>query len=495
MNPLRRLATHPPGLSTLFFTEMWERFSYYGMRALLVLYLVNALQYERADALEIYARYTMLVYLTPILGGLIADRWLGHRRSVLVGALLMCLGHFAMAVPALLHIALGLLILGNGFFKPNISTLVGRMYEAGDPRRDSGFTLFYMGINLGALFSPLVSSSLGEKLGWHYGFAAAGFGMLTGMLIFVLGQRRLAQSIPGSANAISGVDWRATFKVTTLAVAALVIFMYGIWPLIANAWNAVSPLARVLLTALVFVLIAAISAWRSGMASAGESAVGDIQAARLSRTDIERMVAILIMAVFVVFFWMGFEQAGGTMNLFADKLTDRAVFGWEFPAGWFQSVNPLYVVLLAPLFSVLWLRLDSSRFALSVVHKQAVGMVILGLGFVVLAVAQQHADTHGRVGPQWLLIVYLLHTLGELCLSPTGLSMVTKLAPQRFLALMMGVWFVAVAIASYLAGTLESILAQWEIPLYWFLVVAPTSAGVLLFLIAPLLHRLMHGVR
>ncbi len=486
MNPLRRLATHPPGLTTLFFTEMWERFSYYGMRALLVLYLVNALEYERGDALEIYARYTMLVYLTPILGGLIADRWLGHRRAVLVGALLMCMGHFAMAVPALLHLALGLLVLGNGFFKPNISTLVGRMYAAGDPRRDSGFTLFYMGINLGALFSPLVSSTLGEKLGWHYGFAAAGFGMLAGLLIFVAGQRRLASSVPDELSPLSRDDWLATVWVSTLAVAVLGMFMYGIWPLIATAWNAVSPLARVLLTALVFVAIAAITAWRSGAATHSRP---------LTRTDIERMVAILIMAVFVVFFWMGFEQAGGTMNLFADKLTDRMVFGWEFPAGWFQSVNPLYVVLLAPLFSVLWLRLDTSRFALSVVHKQAVGMLILGLGFVVLAVAQQQANVHGRVGPQWLLLVYFLHTLGELCLSPTGLSMVTKLAPERFLALMMGLWFVAVAIASYLAGTLEAILAQWDIALYWFLVAAPVGAGIVLLLISPFLHRLMHGVR
>ena len=463
---------------------MWERFSYYGMRALLVLYLVNALDHSRVHALEIYATYTALVYLTPILGGYLADKWLGSRRAVLVGAIVMAMGHFAMAFPALLYLALGLLIVGNGFFKPNISTIVGGLYGTNDPRRDGGFTIFYMGINLGAFFSPLVCGTLGEKFGWHYGFAAAGVGMVAGLIVFVAGQSRLGTNglPPGRVRArqdrFAREDWY-TVLATSLACLGVVYSAIELWAYIGPWWHSLMPFAR------------------GGVASAlvvGFAAAVFYQFSALSRTEWERIAAIFIIAVFVVFFWMGFEQAGGTMNLFADKLTDRVVFDWEIPASYFQAINPLTIILLAPVFSLAWLRLDRSRFALSSVAKQGIGMIILGFGFVVLAIAQERADALGQVGPGWLIAVYVLHTLGELCLSPIGLSLVTKLAPARFISLLMGLWFTAVALANYLAGTLEVLLAGSGIPLYWFLVASSIGVGALLLLLTPLIRRLMHGV-
>jgi len=482
---------HPPGLATIFLTEMWERFSYYGMRALLVLYLVNALDLAREDALQIYATYTALVYLTPVLGGYLADRWLGTRRAVAIGAIVMAMGHFAMAFPALLHLALGLLIAGNGFFKPNMTTLVGALYRDGDPRRDSGFTIYYMGINLGAFLAPLVAGTLGEKLGWHYGFAAAGIGMVAGLLIFLKGQRHFgAAGLPPGRDPLRGLgagDWWV-IGVSSAATLALVAVLVAALPLLAPAWNGLGPLLQAGIAALIIGLYAlAARLWRRWRRSTPPR--------RLDRIERERVAAIAVMGVFVVFFWMGFEQAGGTMNLFADKRTDRVILGWEMPATYFQAVNPLLILMLAPLFSLLWGRLDRSPYGLSAPAKQGLGMVVLGLGFLVLAIADQHAQAVGRVSPLWLLAVYLLHTTGELLLSPIGLSMVTKLAPARLVSLLMGLWFTAIALANYLAGTLEEALAGSGIPLYWFLVGSSTGAGLLLIALSPLLHRLMHGVR
>jgi len=479
--------THPAGLKTLFFAEMWERFSYYGMRALLVLYLVNHLEFPRADALAIYATYTGLVYFTPILGGYIADRWLGARRAVFVGGIVMALGHFAMAVPALLYPALGLLIVGNGFFKPNISTLVGALYPPRDARRDGGFTIFYMGINVGAFLAPFVCGTLGEKFGWHYGFAAAGVGMAFGLAVFAVGQARLGASglPPGRApeqTRLRQGDWRVIAAFSAAAVL-LVFAVVSLWPLARGLWAGLSAFAAgsvALALALLFLMAPQFVRSRT---------------ARSTPEERKRIAAIVIVAVFVIAFWMGFEQAGGTMNLFADKLTERVMFGWEMPASWFQAINPLLIIALAPLFAMLWPRLDRSRYAPSPVVKQALGMMILGLGFVVLAIGQEHADAVGKVSPLWLVSAFALHTVGELLLSPIGLSMVTKLAPLRWVSLMMGLWFAAIATASYLAGILESLLAGSGIPLYWFLMGTSIGAGVLLLLASPSIHRLMGGVR
>ena len=468
-------AAQPPALYTLFFTEMWERFSYYGMRALLVLYLVKAAGYGRADALALYATYTGLVYLSPVVGGYLSDRFLGYRKSILTGGIIMMLGHFAMAVPSLLHYALGLLVIGVGLFKPNIASLLGTFYHERDPRRDGGFTIFYMGVNLGAFLAPLVAGTLGERVGWDWGFASAGVGMGFGLLQFWLGSGRLGtQGFPPGQTSLTRRDWAQMAAI----VAAAVVFLTAalqVWPLIAPLWDAVPLWLRVAapLVALVWLL-------------------RDVHS-RDGPVIMQQVLAILLMCSFVIVFWMGFEQAGGTMNLFADNLTDRHLLGWEIPASYFQAINPLVILMMGPVFSVLWSRLDTSRYALSTPAKMGIGMIILGLGFVLLYVAQTRAEAFGPVGPFWLVGVYFLHTVGELCLSPIGLSMVTKLAPIRLAALMMGMWYLANGIANFLAGRLESLLASSGVPIYGFLVASSIGAGMLLLAISPLLRRWMHG--
>lgn len=477
MSTLSQRLNVPAGLPTLFFTEMWERFSYYGMRALLVLYLTESVGYPREHALQVYATYTGLVYITPIFGGFIADRWLGAQRAILVGAVVMGMGHFAMAFPSMLHLALGLIIIGNGFFKPNISTIVGGLYASGDTRRDGGYTLFYMGINLGAFIAPFVCSTLGEKFGWHYGFAAAGVGMIFALIIFLSGRQALGgvgRPPHAEDNGQTLLGWNDALLIGAYSLASLatVYLALALWPYLAPIlpW-----IASVSALALIAMLVA-------------------IQRTS-TRQEFNHVLAILIVAVFVIFFWMGFEQAGGTMSLFARDLTDRSLFGETIPAGFFQSINPMMILLLAPLFSMLWTRLDASRFALSAVVKQGIGMIILGLGFVVMAIAAEHADAVGKISPLWLVSAITLHTMGEICLSPIGLSMVSKLAPPRLASLMMGLWLGSIAVANYLAGTLEAMLADSGIPLYWFLVGSSVGSGLLLLLISPLLHRMMQGAR
>jgi len=471
-------ARQPRALPTLFLSEMWERFSYYGMRALLVLYLVKAAGYSRDGALAVYAVYTGLVYLSPIVGGYFADRLLGFRKAILIGGIVMMFGHAAMAFPSLLHPALGLLIIGNGFFKPNITSLLGTQYHEKDPRRDGGFTIFYMGINLGALLGGLVAGWLGESVAWHWGFASAAVGMAFGLTQFALGQRRFGTSgLPPGRTGQSLLQARDWVHVAGLSLAAIPL-VYAALALIdvaATLWSATPWQIKALIpiAALASVLL---SARRGG-----------------TRDDVERVLAILVLGLFNVFFWMGFEQAGGTMNLFADQLTDRRVFQWAIPASVFQSVNPLWILALGPVLSAFWTRIDRSQRALSSPTKMAVGMIILGLGFIVMAIAQQRAERFGLVSPLWLIGVYMVHTVGELCISPVGLSMVTKVAPSRMVGLMMGVWFCGAGAANYLAGRLESLLADSGIPLYVFLVGSSIGAGLVLLAVVPQLKRWMHG--
>ncbi len=457
---------------------MWERFSYYGMRALLVLYLVKALGYSRENALGVYAVYTGLVYISPIVGGYFADRILGFRKAILIGGSVMMLGHAAMAFPALLHPALGLLILGNGFFKPNITSLLGTQYRENDPRRDSGFTIFYMGINLGAFIAPLVAGSLGERVAWHWGFASAAVGMAFGLTQFALTQERLGTAgLPPGRSGQTRLQRRDGWHVAMLTLAAIpcVYLALALIDAGAAAWAATPWQLRALIP------VAALGAI---LYSAGRGG---------GRQDVEQVLAILLLGLFNVFFWMGFEQAGGTMTLFADKLTDRHLLGWEIPASYFQSINPLGILALGPVLSALWNRVDRTRFALSSPIKMALGMIVLGSGFVVLAIAQGQADRAGLIGPQWLCIVYLLHSVGELCLSPVGLSMVTKVAPPRMVGLMMGVWYCSLGVGNYLAGSMERLLTDSGVALYQFLVGSSIGAGVVLLAVTPLLKRWMHG--
>ncbi len=477
--PKGEIGGHPAGLYVLFGAEMWERFSYYGMRALLVLYLTNHLQMVRKDALDIYAIYTGLVYLSPLLGGFLADKVLGQRKAILIGGIVMALGHFAMAFEPLLELALGLLILGNGFFKPNISTMVGQLYPQGDARRDGAYTIFYMGINLGAFFSPLVCGTLGERFGWHYGFGAAGVGMVLGLISFVAFQRSLVGGFPPARDTanrpgLTAMDW---VHVVLISLACLA-FAYGA----IQVWPALRPLKSTLFLGM------------GGLAAVATLyfLVRLFTASKADSVDWRRISVILIVAVFSIVFWMGFEQAGGTLTLFADKKTDRVLFGSAFPASWFQSVNPMLIFLLAPLFAMLWTGLDRTRFKLNSAAKMGLGMLILGLGFVVMSGADRASKSSPLVGPQWLASVYFLFTVAELCLSPIGLSLVNKLSPPRLASMMMAVWFLSTAIANYLAGKLES-LVEGKYDLWTFLIFTSVVPGLALLALNPVLKKLAHG--
>jgi POT family proton-dependent oligopeptide transporter len=427
---------HPKGLYLLFTTEMWERLSYYGMRALLVLYMTDTtrggLGWSQQRALELYGIYTGLVYLTPVAGGWIADRYLGQRRSILLGGFLMMLGQFMLAVPggavSLFYGGLALLVVGNGFFKPNISTMVGGLYAPGDARRDGAFTIFYMGINLGALLAPVVSGTLGEKVGWTWGYASAGIGMGLGLISFLFFAKKLLGNV--------GL---APQKVERKAAAAV--------PKVA-----------------------------------------------LTRQEIDRIIVILVLALFVVFFWAAFEQAGGLMNLYTDAKVDRAVFGWEVPTTWFQAVNPVFILVLGPIFAELWTGLGRRAKDPSIPVKMAFGLMLVAFGFVFMLGASKQSDAAGKAALMWVVAAYFFHTAGELCLSPVGLSMVTKLAPARYASALMGVWFLSNAVANYLAGKIGTYAEKLgEFQLFLSIAIASAAAGVVLLAIAPMLKRMMHG--
>ncbi len=425
---------HPKGLYFLFAVEMWERFSYYGMRALLVLYMVKHLMFSTEKAGSIYGIYTGLVYATPLIGGYIADRYLGPKKCVLTGVFLMMLGHFVMTVSDLpfFYTALGLLIIGNGFFKPNISTLVGKLYDDGDSRRDAGFTIFYMGINIGAFFSPLICGTLGEKIGFHYGFGMAGIGMLIGALIYLWGQNRFCGHI-GNAPDRRNIDIATVSKNTPL-----------------------------------------------------------------TKVEKQRIAVIFILMFFSIFFWISFEQAGSSLTLFADRSVDRVIpfLNWEFPVSYFQSVNPLLIILLAPLFSRMWIELSSGNKNPSVPVKFSIGLFLVSFGFVLMVLASLASETIGKVSFLWLIGVYLFHTLGELCISPVGLSVVTKLAPVKFASLLMGTWFLSSFFANLTAGLFAGRYDSLSTPEFFMIPVLLTAiTAIVAFVFARPVRKLMHGVK
>lgn len=430
---------HPGGLSTLFFTEMWERFSYYGMRALLVLYMVAAVQdgglgFETKTATAIYGLYTASVYFLPLIGGWIADRFIGARRATLIGGIIIALGHFALAIPPIpfFYLGLTLVAVGTGFLKSNISAMVGDLYTEDDNRRDGGFAIFYMGINIGAFAAPLVTGAL-AAYNWHWGFAAAGVGMVIGLIQYVLGGQKLEGV--GDAPVKGELDTTAITPVYLAQVGAVVVA--GIAVLFYFYSSRGFDFA--LKTALIPVLVV------GGLIVVVFTGMQD----KLSMNDWKRIGIITILFLFAALFWMGFEQAGSSFNLFADQLTDRTIFGYEFPAAWFQSVNPLMIVALAPLFSIMWIRLGTKQ--PNDVFKFSLGLFFLALGFVVMAYASGLTGA-GKVSPWWLVAVYFLHTTGELFLSPVGLSAMTKLAPGKMVGLMLGVWFLASSFGSFAAG-------------------------------------------
>lgn len=491
--------SHPPGLYALFTTEMWERFSYYGMRALLVLYLTKSMGYSRPDALRIYAIYTGLVYLTPLIGGRLADLYLGQRKAVFIGGVLMALGQFALTRPELLSLGLGLMIVGNGFFKPNISVMVGSLYPQGDPRRDGAYTIFYMGINLGAFLAPLVSGPLGEseRFGWAYGFASAGIGMTLGVLTFIFTQRLLkgAGMPPGREAAkdarLSPRDW---FEVAMFsgAIAFLILGLIESWPYLQPLWSPswVSATAGAFLyRGLIILGGLSLFIWATEPKAKAEM---DMLHEPFTAADWQRVGVIVVISLFSIVFWMGFEQSGGTLTLFADEKTNRSVFGWEIPASMFQVINPIFIITLAPLFSLLWTALSKRNFPLPSVAKQGFGLILVSLAFAVMFVADKEAKT-GLVSPFWLVAVYFIFTVAELFLSPIGLSLITKLAHPRIASLMMALWFLSTAAANYLAGILEHALEPYNLNLWAFLGVMTLVPGVLMLALTPVLVKMSHG--
>jgi POT family proton-dependent oligopeptide transporter len=477
-----RMAGHPTGLRVLFFTEMWERFSYYGMRALLVIYLVNALGYSRQDALALYGIYTGLVYFTPLIGGVLADQYVGQRRAVVIGGILMVLGHIAMAFDGWLYEALALLIVGNGFFKPNASAMVGGLYpDSSDARRAGAYSIFYMGINLGAFLAPIVTGWLAEDVGWHYGFAAAAVGMTLGLSQLFYGQRHLERV--GLRPGQTGVGWQDVRPLGAWVLGSAGLALGGV-----QAWGWVSPwFYELTMVKRVFGIVAlgVLVMWVLLKPSSSQAAQP------LTRQDWRKVIGLLIASCFVMLFWAAFEQKGGSMSLFVDQQTDRQVGGFVIPTSWFQSINPLGIVLMAPVFSMFWVWLDNSRWAVSDVVKQGLGMVVLGLGCVLMVQVDVLAQVQERVNPLWVVAVLMLFTAGELMLSPVGLSLVSRVAPIQILSLMMGCWLLVAAIANYFAGILEHFLQGSGWPLYTFLATMTIGCGLLLVLLSPWLNRLM----
>jgi POT family proton-dependent oligopeptide transporter len=431
-------AGHPRGLATLFLTEMWERFSYYGMRAFLILYMTapaaaGGLGFAVADAASIYGTYTGSVWGAAILGGLVADRFLGAYRSVLVGGAIIALGHVALAFKALsfFYLGLALIVVGTGLLKPNISTLVGALYRQGDGRRDAGFSVFYMGINLGAFLGPLVAGYIAQRVDWHLGFGCAAVGMALGLVQYVLGKRHLAPAI----ERLSARPTPATATASPTSQASLT----------ADEWT--------------------------------------------------RVGAIVVFFLFAAIFWGAYEQAASTLSLFGDRYTRHEVFGYDFPSSWFQTVQPVAVILLAPIFAWLWLRLG--RHEPSSPAKFAFGLAFVGVAFLMLLPAASMAQSGEgiRVSPWWLIAALFVTELGELCVSPVGLSLVTKLSPVRLVGLMMGVWFLSNSAGNKLAGWAAGFFTSVPLTQIFGTVAAVTiGASIVMFLLVRPVRRMMGGV-
>jgi POT family proton-dependent oligopeptide transporter len=428
---------HPKGLYILFFTELWERFSYYGMRAILVLFLISSVKgdnpgfgWEESDALSLYGTYTMLVYVMSIAGGIIADKYLGQKKTVMLGGILLCFGHGILAVEALwaFYAGLGLIILGVGGLKPNISTMVGGLYPAGDDRRDKGFTIFYIGINVGAFLSALAVGYLGENYGWHYGFGLAGIGMVLGQAVFIWGQK----------------------------------FLTGV----GEATKDLSP---------------------------AEAAAKNKP---LTKVEMDRMKVMLISFLLIIVFWGAFEQAGGLMNIYTAQKTDLFIGFLDFtvPASWFQSVNAFFIITLGVPIAAFWYNWKKKGKESSSLFKMAIGVIIMGWGFLFMSAATVQFEAQGESAMYWLVLAYLFHTIGELCASPVALSFITKLAPLKYASLMMGAYFAATGLGNKVAG----LVGEWsqsagELEIFTGIAIFCTVIGLLVIAILKPLKRLTHG--
>jgi len=477
---------HPRGLSTLFFTEMWERFSYYGMRAILLLYMTAAVTaggmgLSAAEGAAIYGAYTAAVYMAAIPGGFVADRLLGLKRSVFWGGVLIAAGHFCLAfgITWLFYVGLVLIVAGTGLLKPNVSAIVGTLYDAEDQRRDAGFTIFYMGINLGAFISPLVcgwlaqsetfkgvlsSMGLSPENSWHWGFGAAGVGMTLGLIQYSMGGRKLVDTPVVHPSSNPALLW-TQFSAGCVAVGAL---LYLLWDYRDGV---------------VLVGTLLLAGWFVSQTEPG--------------VERKRAYAVLILFVFAALFWAGFEQAGSSLNLFGDRVTRNEVFGQSFPSSFHQSTNSIFLIIFAPILAWLWVRLGKSRMEPSSPIKFALGLLFVGAGFAVIAFAAKVSAANGDalVSPMWLTAVYLLHTIGELCLSPVGLSTMTKLAPARLAGSIMGVWFMATSVGNFVGGRVAGQFETFPLPsLFGAVCLTTVVAGLACLALTPTIKRLMGGV-
>ncbi|RTR39003.1 MFS transporter [Shewanella canadensis] len=524
---------HPKGLYICFTTEMWERFSFYGMKYLLLLYLTKYHLFSDGAGLEVLGAYAGLVYSLPVIGGMLADRYLGMRKAVIFGGVLLCMGHFLMAVEGhqaiqyaagtelisditlsngttlvagtvltetiqirdlaalnIFYLALALIVVGVGFLKPNISTIVGQLYDKDDIRRDSGFTIFYMGINIGAFAATIICVYLGETFGWGYGFGSAGIGMLFGLFTFLKGQKYLkGLAEPGDPQLLTEKVLGPINKEQLIYLIAL-LSLGLIWLLIQHE-------------TLVF------AAQQVVLVVAGIGLIG-YAAFKGSREEMHQMSVLMVLIASTIVFWALFEQAAGSMTLFADRVIDRNILNIEIAAGQFGSLNAGFIMLLALPFAAFWVWLDKFKLNPNIPVKFGLGIIQAGLGFGVLVLGSHFPDEAGKMSLWWLVLAYLLHTTGELCLSPVGLSAVTKLAIHKVVGLSMGVWFLAMALSETLAmrlGQLTAIdmsspqgmdIAQTTvtyIQLFEFLMWTGIIFGAFIIIISPLLTRGMHGVR
>ncbi len=486
----KTLLGHPTGLFILFMAEMWERFCYYGMRGLLTLYLIKMLAMKDIDAFLIYGAYTALVYLAPVLGGMIADSILGYRRAVIFGAILMAIGEFIIlgGTTNFLFWGMGFIVIGNGYFKANISSIVGKLYKDGDIRRDSGFTIFYIGINIGALLATTICVYVGEVYGFHYGFALAGVGMLLGLLFFVGGQKfYIEQALPPFPDKLKekvlGFVPREVM-VYILSIAAIPV----IYLLVNNNAFVGGLLAGTGIGAIIYLLI---------------------EGKKGGKVLLDRMLLFIILIFFNIVFWALFEQAGTSLTLFADTNVNRNMFGFEMTAGNTQFFNPFYIIVLGSIFSMMWTKLSAIGKNPNIPLKFGIGIILLGLGYLVIIVGEKFAIDF-RV-PIWTLaLLYMFHTMGELFISPIGLSMVTKLAPARLTGTLMGVWFLSFAGSNYVAGALATLtgaggeetavnlssadkLANY-VDVYSTMGYVAIAVGLVVVLLSPQLKKLLHGI-
>lgn len=505
-------AKHPKGLYFVFSISIAERFGYYGMRALFVLYMINALMMDKELSALIYGNYTGLVYLTPLIGGYVADRYWGMRRSTFWGTVLMVAGQLLMFFSALyfqhpeparwlMYSGLGFLIFGNGFFKPNVSTFVGQLYEPGDRRLDSAYTIFYMGVNLGAFAAPLICGFLGDTgnpADFKWGFLVAALVSVLCLILYVLRKDKYLVDPSGNPIGVEAVAKRKkgtngeripSVKYTFKEIALWIVIAGGLFTLFMYLFK------DDLIGAFIYTAALIVPAF----------VISDKSLTKIER---QRIWVIYIIAFFVIFFWSAFEQAGISLTYFAAEQTNRNILGWTMPTSWFQSFNAVFVILLAPLFAQLWLALGAKNREPSSPVKQAIGLLLLSLGYLLIAIGVQGVEPGVKVSILWLAGLYFIHTMGELCLSPIGLSMVNKLSPIRFASLLMGVWYLSMATANKLAGALSSLYPEAgkikhlfgiEIAslfdFFMVFVVMAAVASLILFLLSKKLQKLMHGVR